>query len=177
VTRVLFPDAGLTALGREVFDARETSAETIVRAALTLPLGVSTRLVRLGLTSAGTLQVPASAAVAGWYTGSSRPGAIGAAVIGGHIDSRLGPGVFYRLRLLHRGSRVYVRRAGGTLAVFRVTAMHAYLKSRFPTEAVYGPTPDAQLRLITCGGTFDYATGHYLGNVIAYAVLVHRGSR
>ena len=140
-------------------------------------IGVSTRLVRLGLTSAGTLQVPASAAVAGWYTGSSRPGAIGAAVIGGHIDSRRGPGVFYRLRLLHRGSRVYVRRADGTLAVFRVTAMHAYLKSRFPTEAVYGPTPDAQLRLITCGGTFDYATGHYLGNVIAYAVLVHRGSR
>jgi sortase (surface protein transpeptidase) len=94
-------------------------------------------------------------------------------VIGGHIDSRLGPGVFYRLRLLRQGSRVYVRRADGTLAAFRVTAVRTYLKSRFPTEAVYGPAPDAQLRLITCGGTFDYATGHYLSNVIVYAALVH----
>ncbi len=135
-------------------------------------IGVRTRLIRLGLTPSGTLQVPASAAVAGWYTGSSRPGAVGAAVIGGHIDSRQGPGVFYRLRFLHRGSRVYVRQADGRLAVFRVTAVRSYLKDRFPTEAVYGPVPDAQLRLITCGGTFDYATGHYLSNVIAYATLV-----
>lgn len=135
-------------------------------------IGVRTRLVRLGLTPSGALQVPASAAVAGWYTGSSRPGGIGAAVIGGHIDSRRGPGVFYRLRFLHRGSRVYVRRADGTLAVFRVTAVRSYPKSRFPTQAVYGPTPDAQLRLITCGGAFDYATGHYLSNVIAYAALM-----
>jgi len=135
-------------------------------------IGVRTRLIRLGLTPSGTLQVPASAAVAGWYTGSSRPGAVGAAVIGGHIDSRQGPGVFYRLRFLRRGSRVYVRQADGTLAVFRVTAVRSYLKDRFPTEAVYGPVPDAQLRLITCGGTFDYATGHYLSNVIAYATLV-----
>jgi hypothetical protein len=53
-----------------------------------------------------------------------------------------------------------------------VTAVHTYLKSHFPTEAVYGPEPDAELRLITCGGTFDYATGHYVSNVIAYATLV-----
>jgi hypothetical protein len=135
-------------------------------------IGVRTRLIRLGLTSSGALQPPASTAVAGWYTGSPRPGATGAAVIGGHIDSWQGPGVFFRLRLLHRGSRVYVRRANGTLAVFQVTAVRTYLKSRFPTEAVYGPTPGAALRLITCGGTFDFATGHYLSNVVAFARLV-----
>ena len=83
-----------------------------------------------------------------------------------------GPGVFFRLRLLHRGSRVYVRRADGTLAVFEVTVGAHLPKSRFPTAAVYGPEPDAELRLITCGGTFDYATGHYLSNVIVYATLV-----
>ncbi len=134
-------------------------------------IGVRTPLTRLGLMPSGALQVPATAAVAGWYTGSARPGAIGAAVIGGHIDSRQGPGVFYRLHLLHRGSRVYVRRANGTLAVFLVTAVRSYPKARFPTQSVYGPVPDAQLRLITCGGAFDFATGHYLSNVIAYATL------
>jgi sortase (surface protein transpeptidase) len=135
-------------------------------------IGVRTRLIRLGLTSAGTLQVPGSTAVAGWYTGSPRPGAPGGAVIAGHIDSYQGPGVFFRLRLLHRGERVYVRRANGSLAVFRVTRVRSYLKTRFPTSAVYGPTPDAQLRLITCGGTFDPVTGHYLSNTIVYAALV-----
>jgi sortase (surface protein transpeptidase) len=140
---------------------------------LTIPaIGVRTGLVHLGLTSSGALQVPSSTTVAGWYAGSARPGATGAAVIVGHIDSRNGPGVFFRLRLLHAGSRVYVRRADGTLAVFRVTAVRSYPKARFPTLAVYGPVPDAELRLITCGGAFDVATGHYLSNLIAYATLV-----
>jgi sortase (surface protein transpeptidase) len=140
---------------------------------LTIPsIGVRTGLVHLGLTSSGALQVPSSTTVAGWYTGSARPGATGAAVIVGHIDSRTGPGVFFRLRLLHAGSRVYVRRADGTLAVFRVTSVRSYPKARFPSVAVYGPVPDAELRLITCGGAFDVATGHYLSNLIAYATLV-----
>jgi sortase (surface protein transpeptidase) len=135
-------------------------------------IGVRTGLVHLGITSSGALQVPATTAVAGWYTGSARPGAIGAAVIAGHIDSVSGPGVFFRLRLMRPGERVYVRRADGSLAVFEVTAVNSYLKTRFPTMAVYGPVPAAELRLITCGGTFDYATGHYLSNVIVYANLI-----
>jgi len=140
---------------------------------LTIPsIGVRTGLVHLGLTSSGALQVPSSTTVAGWYTGSARPGATGAAVIVGHIDSLTGPGVFFRLRLLHPGSRVYIRRADGTLAVFEVTSVRSYPKARFPTAAVYGPVPDAELRLITCGGAFDYATGHYLSNVIVSATLV-----
>jgi sortase (surface protein transpeptidase) len=140
---------------------------------LTIPaIGVRSGLVHLGLTSSGALQVPSNTTMAGWYTGSARPGATGAAVIVGHIDSRTGPGVFFRLRLLHAGSRVYVRRADGTLAVFRVTSLRSYPKARFPSLAVYGPVPDAELRLITCGGAFDAATGHYLSNVIVYATLV-----
>jgi sortase (surface protein transpeptidase) len=134
-------------------------------------IGVSTALIHLGLTSSGTLEVPPTAAIAGWYTGSPRPGATGAAVIAGHIDSLSGPGIFYRLRLMRPGELIYVRRANHSLAVFRVTAVHMYLKTRFPTSAVYGAVPNAQLRLITCGGNFDYATGHYLSNVIVYATL------
>lgn len=134
-------------------------------------IGVSTRLIRLGVTSAGTLQVPKTTAVAGWYTGSPRPGEAGGAVIAGHVDSLEGAGVFFRLQLLKPGEKVYVRRADGTLAVFAITSVHSYPKAGFPTRAVYGPAPDAQLRLITCGGTFDPATGHYLSNTIAYASL------
>ena len=66
----------------------------------------------------------------------------------------------------------YVSRADGTMAVFSVTKVQTYPKDAFPTSAVYGPTPDAELRLITCGGAFDSASGHYLNNVVAYATLV-----
>jgi hypothetical protein len=139
-------------------------------ASLVIPaIGVSTSLVHLGLTSTGALQVPPTTTVAGWYTGSPRPGAIGSAVIAGHIDSRQGPGVFYRLSLLHPGDRVYVRRSDGTLAVFKVTEVQMYPKNAFPTTAVYGATPTPELRLLTCGGTFDYSTRSYLSNTVVYA--------
>jgi sortase (surface protein transpeptidase) len=145
---------------------------------LTIPsIGVKTRLTKLGVTASGALQVPASTAVAGWYTFSPRPGAIGSSIIAGHIDSLLGPGIFYNLRQMKLGKRIFVRRADRSLAIFRVTAKHTYLKSDFPTADVYGPTPTPQLRLITCGGTFDSATGHYLSNVIVFATLVSRHGR
>ena len=154
--------------------AQPQSAGVPLPVALTIPaIGVQTRLIHLGVTAAGTLQVPASTAVAGWYTGGPRPGAIGPAVIAGHIDSHVGPGIFFRLSQLHPGDRVYVRRADGSLALFRITAVRSYAKDHFPTLAVYGPTPDAELRLITCGGIFDPKLGAYLSNTVAYAVQVN----
>ncbi|MGD0703403.1 MAG: class F sortase [Trebonia sp.] len=146
------------------------AAQVAEPVSLVIPaIGVSTSLVHLGLTGDGTLQVPPTTAVAGWYTGSPRPGSIGSAVIAGHIDSHLGPGVFYRLSDLQRGDRLYVRRADGTLAVFKVTQVQEYPKDAFPTTAVYGPAPTPELRLITCGGTFDYSTRSYLSNTVVYA--------
>jgi sortase (surface protein transpeptidase) len=163
-----------TPTGRIVAPPQPTDTHPVaVPVSLTIPaIDVSTKLIRLGLTASGALQVPSSTSVAGWYTGSSRPGAVGPAVIAGHIDSYLGPGIFFHLVDLRRGNRIYVRRADGTLAEFKVIAVHMYAKNAFPTQAVYGPTPDAELRLITCGGVFDPARGSYLSNVVVYAVEV-----
>ncbi len=153
----------------------QSAAPKLVAApvSLTIPLiGVRTQLITLGLTSSGALQVPSTTSVAGWYTGSPRPGAIGSAIIVGHIDSVSGPGVFFRLAELTKGDKVYVERSDGTLVEFSVTSVQTYLKDRFPTEDVYGPVPDPELRLITCGGAFDAATGHYLSNIVVYATEV-----
>ena len=148
----------------------EGAASVAEPVSLVIPsIGVSASVVHLGLTSSGALQVPPTTAVAGWYTGSPRPGSIGSAVIAGHIDSVDGPGVFFRLSQLQRGARVYVRRADGTLAVFEVTEVQMFAKDAFPTTAVYGAVPDPELRLITCGGTFDYSTRSYLSNTVVFA--------
>jgi len=139
---------------------------------LSIPsIGIRTRLIHLGVNRDGTLQVPSSTAVTGWYTGSPRPGTVGSAIIAGHVDSRTGPGIFFWLRTLRPGDRVYVGRADGTMAVFTVTKVRKFAKNRFPTDAVYGPVPDAELRLITCGGIFDRSRGSYLSNVVVFARL------
>jgi hypothetical protein len=61
--------------------------------------------------------------------------------------------------------------ADGITAVFRVTGTREYLKSSFPAKTIYGATGYAALRLITCGGAFDYATHHYLSSTVVFASL------
>lgn len=143
-------------------------------------IGVRSRLLRLGLNSNGTIAVPSLATSAGeaaWYKYSATPGQAGTAVIEGHVDSYLGPAVFFRLGALRPGNRVDVRLADGITAVFRVTGVREYAKDEFPAKIIYGPADYAALRLITCGGTFDYATGHYLSSVVVFASLVSSSRR
>ena len=159
--------------GWTVLPASLTTGQQAARPTwLSIPsLGIRTKLIHLGVNSNGTLQVPKRTTVAGWYTGSPRPGTVGSAIIAGHVDSRTGPGIFFWLRTLHRGDRIYVGRADGTMAVFTVTRIRKFAKDDFPTAAVYGPVPDAELRLITCGGVFDRSLGSYLSNVVVFARL------
>ena len=137
-------------------------------------IGVTSRLLDLGLNADGTIQVPSlvtSAGEAAWYKYSATPGQIGASVIEGHVDSYQGPAVFYRLGALRPGDTIDVTLADGITAIFRVTGVREYLKSNFPAKTIYGTTNYAALRLITCGGVFDYATGHYLSSTVVFASL------
>lgn len=141
--------------------------------ALRIPaIGVSTSLVKLGLDASGALSAPGGPDVAGWFAAGPVPGAIGPAILAGHVDSQAGPAVFFRLRQLKDGDEVQVDRSDGGTVVFRVVAVRTFPKDRFPTEQVYGPTPLPELRLVTCGGPFDRAGGRYLDNVIVQAVPV-----
>jgi hypothetical protein len=131
---------------------------------------VDTGLQRLGLAAGGAIAVPSRPDVAGWYAQGPRPGQPGPAVILGHVDSETGPGVFYSVSRLRAGAVIHVDRADGSTARFRVTGVSRVPKSRFPTDVVYSPTLEASLRLVTCGGTVEPATGHYRDNVIVFAV-------
>jgi sortase (surface protein transpeptidase) len=138
-------------------------------------IGVSSGLVKLGKKADGTVNVDPEAlpwAIAGWYTGSPRPGDPGSAVIMGHVDSKAtGPAVFYRLRELRPGDQIQVARADGSVVRFGVQRTAQYPKANFPTDEVYYPTLQSQLVLITCGGSFDTTIGHYRSNFIVFAKL------
>jgi hypothetical protein len=134
-------------------------------------IGVGSPLVPLGLGAGGVMQVPTDYDTAGWYTPGARPGENGPAVIAGHVDSGTGPAVFFHLRDLRPGNRVVVDRADGSRVTFMVDSVRQYAKATFATETVFGPTTVPALRLITCGGEFDHASGHYRDNVVVFASL------
>jgi sortase (surface protein transpeptidase) len=139
---------------------------------LTIPsIRVATPLVRLGRERDGSMQVPTAFARAGWFAEGLTPGQVGPAVIAGHVDSKTGPAVFYRLRELRRGDIVQVERADGARLRFVVEQARSFPKATFPTAEVFGPAPWAALRLVTCGGTFDRARGSYRDNLVVFARL------
>jgi sortase (surface protein transpeptidase) len=134
-------------------------------------IGVRSKLIELGLSGNKEMEVPKNPEDPGWFTGAPTPGALGPAVIAGHVRWEGVPGVFHRLGTMRRGDQVTVTREDGRTAIFTVTRVDQYSKSRFPTRAVYGAIDHAGLRLITCGGTYNAARKRYLDNVIVFAKL------
>ena len=141
-------------------------------------IGVHSDVIALGLNPDRSLQAPQPGPdydKAAWYRYSPTPGSVGPSVIEGHVDSKAnGPSVFFKLGALQPSDQIVVTLADHQTATFTVLGVREYTKDQFPTSAVYGNTTDAALRLITCGGPFDQASGHYRDNVVVYATLTDR---
>lgn len=139
---------------------------------VTIPaIGVDAALEDLHRGSAGELDPPTGWDDAGWFSDGIVPGEVGPAVIAGHVDSPTSAAVFFRLDELVSGDQIHVAMTDGTTRTFTVDRTERAAKSAFPTSDVYGVTPTPTLRLITCDGTFDTATGHYTDNLIVFAEL------
>jgi hypothetical protein len=136
-------------------------------------INASSTLVPLGLNPDQTVEVPPVSQLlqAGWYKLGPTPGALGPAVILGHINGGGQPGIFARLHELKPGDQVKVTRVDGKTALFTVTKLEQVSKDSFPTAQVYGDTSVAELRLITCGGSFDRSKHSYVDNIIVFATL------
>ncbi len=136
-------------------------------------IGVNAPVVPVGVAADGTLGIPAPPSVVGWWAGGSSPGrASGATVLVGHVDSAAqGPGALFRLQQLRPGAAVTVT-AGGRAWHYVVRAVRAYDKATLPSAAVFGQLVKPRLVIITCGGPFDAATGHYRDNIVVYAIPV-----
>ncbi|MET7987846.1 MULTISPECIES: class F sortase [unclassified Streptomyces] len=142
-------------------------------ASLRIPsLGVDAPVIGLRLDRGRRLTAPPvdDPKPVGWYTDGPTPGERGTALAVGHRDTRTGPAVFAPLERIRAGARVEARRVDGRTAVYTVYAVRTYAKSQFPDQEVYGDRGRPELRLITCGGAYDRATG-YAANVIAFARL------
>lgn len=128
-------------------------------------------IVTIGQKADGSLQVPGRPDVTGWYNLGPSPGEVGPAIIVGHVDSLTGPAVFWNLRNLKAGDQITVTRQDGAVVSFTVDSLASFDQANFPTQAVYGNINGVGLRLITCGGTFNYLTRHYSHNTVVFASL------
>jgi LPXTG-site transpeptidase (sortase) family protein len=145
------------------------AAKNVVPKSIDIPsIDVDASLMKLGLLKNGEVELPPyeKPKVAGWYTGSAVPGEKGASVIIGHVDTKTAPAVFYKLKQLRKGESVKVERSDGKVVEYKVDSIEQVHKDSFPTDKVY---IEDGLKLVTCGGKFDYAAGEYLDNVIVYA--------
>jgi hypothetical protein len=136
-------------------------------------LAVNAPFVPLHLDAAGNLDAPPASDtnLVGWYAEGPTPGERGPAIVAGHVDTKTGPAVFLLLRLLKPGATADISRADGTVATFTVDSVEMFSKGDFPDQRVYGPTPDPQLRIITCGGSYDRSKKDYTDNVVVFAHL------
>ena len=141
---------------------------------LSIPsIGVDAPFVPLSLGADGALEPPpmSQPSEVGYYADGPTPGEQGAAIVAGHVDTKTGPAVFLLLSLVKPGASVSVKRADGSTAAFKVDSVQTFSKASFPDQKVYGATADAQLRIITCGGTFDRTKQDYKDNVVVFAHL------
>lgn len=134
-------------------------------------IAVDAPVVSVGLLEDGDIETPNTGYV-GWYSLGPAPGELGPAVMLAHVDSRKAADVFYHLKELNAGDDIMVYGASGDPAVFVVESVEEELKIALPRDRIWTYTPEALIRLITCGGDWDRKTRHYLSNVIVYGHLV-----
>jgi LPXTG-site transpeptidase (sortase) family protein len=131
---------------------------------------VDAAVVPVGVANDGSMEIPQYTKT-GWFKVGPTPGAPGPSVIVGHVSSKKGRGAFYSLSKLKAGDEFYVYRSSGTRATFVVVSTETVLKTKLPTERIWNDTQEPVIRLVTCGGQWDKASGHYLSNVIVYGRL------
>ncbi|WP_371780867.1 class F sortase [Streptosporangium subroseum] len=133
-------------------------------------LGIKAPLMKLGVKD-GAVELPPyeKPQTAGWVKDSAVPGDQGPAVILGHVDTKTAPAVFYKLKDMREGQEIKVVRSDGKVAQYRVDSIERVSKNEFPADKVY---LEDGLRLITCGGNFDWDKHEYRDNLIVYATLV-----
>lgn len=168
------PSASSTTLPTTTAPTTAIAASTPTR--IVIPaIDVNVRVVSVGLLPDGAMEVP-DFGLAGWYEPGPMPGEPGPAVVAGHVDSRSGPDVFYRLRDLQAGDEIRMVGENGVVAVFGVESREQAPKSELPVDRIWNDTDEPVIRLITCGGEFDYDTRHYRDNIIVYGSFLRTGT-
>lgn len=101
----------------------------------------------------------------------TKPGENGNAVIAGHFDHYTGPAIFYHLRKLKSGDKVFLYDDKGTKLVFIVKTVESFKVKEAPLERIFGASPKAHLNLITCAGKFNKKTQEHAQRLVVFTEI------
>ncbi|MEA2190774.1 MAG: hypothetical protein QOI73_895 [Solirubrobacteraceae bacterium] len=134
--------------------------------------GIDAPVYGVGIdTDSGALAIPQQIDRVGWWRDGAVPGSrSGAILLAGHVDSaKRGAGAFSALRRARRGDVVKVTSGDGTTRSYTISSLLHVRKSALPAS-IFSRGGRRRLVLVTCGGPFDAARGHYRDNVIVTAL-------
>lgn len=146
-------------------------------------IGLNAPILALDPDATGAMQAPRIGGASNpiwtevyWWDVGAQPGAIGNAVIAGHVNRPdASPSTFTHLNRLVPGDTIQVITSGGTTLTFRVTAKDTpsvYVHgSNDPTiERIFGPALTPNLNLMTCWGEWDGT--EFNQRLVVYSTLV-----
>lgn len=136
--------------------------------------GEQARVLQVGVDTKNQLLTPKNIYDTAWYTGSSKPGEMGAAVIDGHFVGPTTNGVFSRLSQMKQGEKIVIERGDGKQLTFAVVALETVPVDKVDMIKILNSAQPAKpgLNLITCGGKYDPKTFEFSDRTIVYAVQV-----
>ena len=143
---------------------------------------VDVSLEEIGLEKDGTLAVPSSWYIGGWYVKSARAGESGNIIIDGHYDTNTGaPAAFWELQSLNVNDKVFLVNEVGkefTYEVYEVKYVDISdpnrLEQAFSSEPKNGEC-DSNIIMITCGGVWVPGESTYSKRLVVKARLCDVG--
>jgi len=171
---ILFVMLFLLAASIPVKAARASTVKGSLPTIISIPkINKTAKIIPVGVTATGNLDVPHNFVQAGWYKYGTAPGEKGSTVIDGHVDNGGSiAGVFKKLHELAAGDIINVSNTAGKVLRYEVTATNVYATSAFPSEQIFADNGQALLKIITCYGTFLPKEGTYDRRLVVTAALV-----
>ncbi|MBE4907325.1 class F sortase [Bacillus luteolus] len=118
-------------------------------------LNLDANIISVGLQEDGTMEVPKDVMEVGWYTQGAKPGQNGNVVLAGHVDSYLGPGIFFHLENVTLNDKIIITDGHNREITYRITKIEKYPYQDGPLEEIFGFTSQKRLQLITCTGSYN----------------------
>jgi sortase (surface protein transpeptidase) len=126
----------------------------------------------------GVMENPSGPGYVSWYEESAELGEVGNALFAAHVDwHTTGAALFYNLRNLVEGDEILVTGEDGATYSYLVSWLETVEVESVSAERMQellGRTDRECITLLTCGGEFDYDTGHYLARTIVRAERDYR---
>lgn len=136
-------------------------------------VGISGLVQAVSTTKTRAMAAPSNIYVAGWYSGSVKPGEPGLAILDGHMTGRYADGIFKRLHEVQPGAVIVIELGNKVVKTFKVVDQTT-LPDEQAAAYLFKKRADIpiQLNIITCGGEYNRTTGRYADRVIVVAQAV-----